>query len=138
MKTLPQTTPDGFQPISDAPYSTPVEVRVGSMTFLARLLPDASEGENGSCDQWVAEIEGEHPPCWSGGSCWAMNEDEVESLQPTGWRFPSRTAELEAALKMIFDAMLVGADGAILDYGWDITRLNKARPHIRRLVGDQS
>lgn len=56
------------------------------MTFLARLEPDASENEHGSCHQWVAAIEGEHPPCWSDGACWASNEDEVASLQPTAWR----------------------------------------------------
>lgn len=75
----------GWMPIETAPYDTPVEIQVGRMTMWARLLPNASEGEDGPCDQWQAEYEGEHPPCWSGGACWASNEDEVESLQPTAW-----------------------------------------------------
>lgn len=72
--------------IEIAPYNEPVEIRVGHMTIVARLLPDVSEDENGSCDQWAAEFEGEHPPCWSDGACWASNEDEIMSLQPTAWR----------------------------------------------------
>ncbi len=73
-------------PIETAPYDTTLEVRVGSMTFLARLQPDAAEDENGSCDQWQAAVEGEHPSCWSEGACWESNIDECQSLQPTGWR----------------------------------------------------
>ena len=76
-----------WQDISSAPYRTPVEVRVGHMTFVARLLPDAAMSSlDETCDQWQAEYEGEHPPCWSGGSCWDSNEEEVTSLQPTAWR----------------------------------------------------
>lgn len=76
-----------WQPIETAPYSKAVEVRVGGMTFLARLWPDHSVDQNEqSCDQWVADNEGEHPPCWSEGACWESNADEMPSLQPTAWR----------------------------------------------------
>lgn len=79
----------GWRDIESAPYNTPVEIKVGSMTFLARLHPDASMSSlDESCDQWQAEIDGEHPPCWSGGACWASNENEDMSLQPTAWRYP--------------------------------------------------
>ena len=78
---------DEWRPINTAPIDTPIRVKVGEMTFLARLLPDASmTSDERSCDQWQAEREGEHPPCWSGGACWESNEDEVMSLQPTQWR----------------------------------------------------
>lgn len=78
---------EAWRPIETAPYDTPVEVKVGSMTFLARLLADASMSSlDETCDQWQAEIDGEHPPCWSGGACWASNENEDMSLQPTAWR----------------------------------------------------
>lgn len=84
------TEPVAWQDINSAPYDTPVEVKVGSMTFLARLLPDASMSSlDETCDQWQAEIDGEHPPCWSGGACWASNENEDMSLQPTAWRTPT-------------------------------------------------
>ena len=74
-------------PIWQAPYQVAVEVRVGRMTFLAMLMPDASMTDAGaSCDQWQAVHEAEHPPCWSGGACWASNEDGVRSLQPIAFR----------------------------------------------------
>ena len=76
-----------WRDISSAPYRTLVRVKVGSVTLLARLVPDASmTSEEQGCDQWCAEIEGEHPPCWSGGACWESNEDEAPSLQPTAWQ----------------------------------------------------
>ena len=70
-----------------APINEAVEVRAGHMTFEAILRPEVSMKEDGAdCDQWQASREGEHPPCWSGGACWASNEDEVMSLQPKAWR----------------------------------------------------
>lgn len=107
-------TPHGWQPLESAPYNTPVEIKAGSMTFLARLLPDAAfEEDDTTCDQWQAEIEGEHPPCWSEGACWSSNLDEVESLQPTAWRHPLPTTannpeadvcgEMLSALRWIAD-----------------------------------
>jgi len=75
-----------WKTIDSAPYNTPVRIKVGEMTFVARLLPDASMTEDElPCDQWQAEIEGEHPPCWSGGACWSSNENEDPSLPPSGW-----------------------------------------------------
>lgn len=83
-----------WQPIDTAPYSTPVEVRVGSMTFLAQLEPDASLADDEQpCDQWQAVNEGEHPPCWSEGACWSSNSNEVMSRQPEAWRFARTTLE---------------------------------------------
>lgn len=74
-----------WRPIETAPYETAVKIKVGNMTFHAMLVPDASENEDGSCDQWCAVIEGEHPPCWSGGACWWSNENEDRSMQPEAW-----------------------------------------------------
>ena len=93
----------GWRDIGTAPFDTPVEIKAGSMTFLARLWPDASEDENEqSCDQWIAHIEGEHPPCWSAGACWSSNENDDRSLQPEAWRHigaASAAPELLEALK---------------------------------------
>ncbi len=76
-----------WQPIETAPVDSPVRVKCGEMTFLARLVPWASiNSEGAECDQWQAENEGEHPPCWSGGACWESNENECLSLQPTHWQ----------------------------------------------------
>ena len=82
---LRQPPASAWQGIESTPLNTPVRVQAGQMTFLARLVPDASMNEDGRCDQWRAEIEGEHPHCWTGGACWSSNEDEVMSLQPTHW-----------------------------------------------------
>lgn len=88
LSTLPDAVAgERWQPIETAPYVTPVRIEVGEMTFLARLVQDASMDENErSCDQWVAEREGEHPPCWTDGACWASNSDEMMSMQPTRWQ----------------------------------------------------
>lgn len=76
-----------WNPVDTAPYGTPVQVKVGHMVFLARLEREASENSKGdACDQWQAVYDGEHPPCWSEGACWAINADGDASLQPTGWR----------------------------------------------------
>lgn len=40
------------------------------------------------------------------------------------------TAEMRAALEMVKAAMAVGGDGQILGHGWNITKLNEARPHV--------
>lgn len=75
-----------WRDIASAPYSTPVRVKVGGMTFLARLEPDASMSDmDTSCDQWQAVNEGEHPPCWSEGACWESNLDGDCSMQPEAW-----------------------------------------------------
>ena len=45
-----------WQPIETAPYNEAVRVKVGSMTIIASLLPDASySGLDTYCDQWVAQ-----------------------------------------------------------------------------------
>ncbi len=75
-----------WRTIESAPVNTAVRIKVGGMTFQARLIPDGSMSDmDTSCDQWVAEIEGEHPPCWSEGCCWASNENDDRSLQPEAW-----------------------------------------------------
>lgn len=76
-----------WRPIETAPYSETVEVRAGSMTFLASLHKDGSlNSDEMPCDQWVADVEGEHPPCWTDGACWESNSNEMTSLQPVAWR----------------------------------------------------
>jgi len=74
------------QPIATAPVNEEVYVHCGEMRFRAKLVPGASMTmDEEPCDQWQATREGEHPPCWSDGCCWASNEDENASLQPTSW-----------------------------------------------------
>lgn len=74
------------RPIATAPPDQEVFVYCGEMRFRAKLVPGASMTmDEEPCDQWQATREGEHPPCWSDGCCWASNEDENASLQPTHW-----------------------------------------------------
>lgn len=99
--------PVGWMGIESAPVNTPVRIKAGNMTFLARLIPDASMSDlDTACDQWQAEIEGEHPPCWSGGACWASNEDGVTSLQPTAWRYPGGTPEPVAEIERLVEQIV--------------------------------
>lgn len=44
---------------------------------------DADEQD---CCCWVFTTEKEPPECWTDGVCWASNEDEVPSVQPTHWQ----------------------------------------------------
>lgn len=77
-----------WQPLETAPYSTPVRVKVGGMTLLASLEPNASMSEmDTACDQWQAVNEGEHPPCWTDGACWESNDNGDCSLQPEAWMY---------------------------------------------------
>jgi hypothetical protein len=73
--------------IESAPYSTPVRIKCGGMTFIAELLKDVGMTEDEDrCDGWQAVNEGEHPPCWSGGMCWSSNENEDPSIPPEAWQ----------------------------------------------------
>lgn len=93
---------EGWRAIETAPYVTRVEIRAGSMTFIAELHPGVSEDEDGNaCDQWAASIDGEHPPCWTDGGCWASNANEMQSLQPTAWR--PAPPEGEGGMRIILD-----------------------------------
>lgn len=77
---------EAWQPIETAPHDQEVRVRVSEMTFMAKLVSDAGMNEDETvCDQWQATREGEYPPCWSEGACYASNADGCASLQPTGW-----------------------------------------------------
>lgn len=95
LQRMGQEFDGGWLPIETAPYGLAVEVRVGEgMTFIAVLEPDASmTSDEQPCDQWQAVHEGEHPPCWSGGACWASNENDDTSLQPIAWREQASTPE---------------------------------------------
>jgi len=89
---------EDWNPVNAAPYGTPVRVKVGHMTFVARLVQSlAMDDDDEACDQWLAEYEGEHPPCWTAGACWATNEDGVPSLPVEGWH--DNPPELEARAK---------------------------------------
>jgi len=75
--------PVSWKSIADAPYDTPLTVRVGGMTFGAILRRGVSETTDGDpCDQWQALIADEHPPCWTDGACWEINALGYGSREP--------------------------------------------------------
>lgn len=43
------------------------------------------EDEDGTSYGWVADIELRHPPSWTDGACWAVNEDDEPSDPPLYW-----------------------------------------------------
>ena len=98
--------PVSWKSIANAPYDTPLTVRVGGMTFGAILRRGVSETTDGDpCDQWQALIEDEHPPCWTDGACWEINADGYGSREPEAWRtIAAQTPPEGAAHKAILAA----------------------------------
>lgn len=75
--------PPGWSPPEAAPLDRTVAVLAGGMIFRATLVIDPHlTGAPG----WSAEPGERHPPCWSEGYCWAVNEDGQPSAPVTGWR----------------------------------------------------
>jgi hypothetical protein len=57
--------------------------------------------------------------------------DQFKTLQRSN-------AEKDEALRVVEAAMLRGGDGVVGDFGWNITKLNKARPLIRKALSHSS
>lgn len=98
--------PVSWKSIADAPYDTPLTIRVGGMTFGAILRRGASETTDGDpCDQWQALIADEHPPCWTDGACWEINADGYGSREPEAWRTIAAQTPPEDVGALVADAM---------------------------------
>ena len=72
---------------------------------------------------------------------WALDLWKAACFDAGGWgdreaaltiqaAFAEREARLVQALESVEAAMIRGGDGRILDTGWNITKLNEARPLI--------
>lgn len=74
--------------LTTAPSHTAVMVETESgYRFPALWDPQGAVDSNEEgCGCWVAAIEGFHPPCWTDGQCWSVNEDEKASDWPVRWR----------------------------------------------------
>lgn len=76
-----------WRPIKTAPRNgTPIQARIpghGSDNVIAWQdgLLDSDEHD---CGGW-SYLEGEPPQCWTDGICWARNECDEPSIQPTHW-----------------------------------------------------
>lgn len=64
---------------------TPIRIRTaGGHVLIASWRP--VDDPDQECGAWHAETEGDHPPCWSDGVCWEINEDMKPSDPPVGWQ----------------------------------------------------
>ncbi|PZU95595.1 MAG: hypothetical protein DI527_00875 [Chelatococcus sp.] len=84
--TLFTAPPPGWNDIESAPRDRPAIL----LTFQGHVVKAAWQtgftDENGrDTGAWCATEEGQHPPCWSEGVCWASNEDESPSDPPVAW-----------------------------------------------------
>ena len=70
------------------PIDKVVQVKCyGGMEFLASRVNGYLDEDDNQTWCWVAESEGEHPPCWHDRVCWANNMDEEHSDPVIGWRY---------------------------------------------------
>lgn len=64
----------------------PIVVQTAGGWVFKAYLGEMVEGDDG-CEHlaWAASIEGMHPPSWTDGLCWALNEDGAASDPPIAW-----------------------------------------------------
>lgn len=81
-------TRTGWQTLASAPVHTPVMVETEKgYRFPAQWDPQGAVGSNEEvCGCWLAAVEGFHPPCWTDGQCWSVNENDEPSDWPVKWR----------------------------------------------------
>ena len=79
----------GWYPMHTAPRDgTAIQARIPGngddniIVWTDGLLDDNEQ----PCGGWQFASEQEPPACWTDGVCWAVNEDGVPSVQPTGWK----------------------------------------------------
>lgn len=81
-----------WKPIETAPLDgTTIQARIpdhGEDNLIAYVyIGDCGSWEGSAVYGWTFMDEHqEPPPCWTDGYCWAFNEDEVPSVQPTHWK----------------------------------------------------
>lgn len=75
----------GWQP-DGATIGPPVALlTAGGRLVKARYHAGAVVGAEGPCGAWIAEEEGQHPPCWTDGICWERNAEGEPSDSPIAW-----------------------------------------------------
>lgn len=75
-----------WRPLKDAPRnSEPIAVLTAQGAVVKAFWGADVEGEKGPCVAWAACDENQHPPSWTDGVCWSVNEDGVASDPPILW-----------------------------------------------------
>jgi len=81
-----------WKEIDTAPRDgTTVQARIpghGEDNLIAFVYIGDCGVDGGEAYGWAFTSEQEPPSCWTDGYCWASNEDEQPSIQPTHWRHP--------------------------------------------------
>jgi len=44
------------------------------------------DSNGNDCFGWTFMTDQEHPPCWTDGVCWGLNEDNEQSVLPVAWK----------------------------------------------------
>lgn len=81
-----------WQEIGTAPRDgTTIQARIpghGDDNLIAFVYIGDCGVDGGEGYGWTFVTDQEPPSCWTDGYCWASNEDEKPSIQPTHWRHP--------------------------------------------------
>lgn len=77
-----------WKDIGTAPCDLVIEVLIPRephprLVYWVNGFKDAS---GDTCGGWQIGDDGEAPPSWSDGVCWASNADDEPSVKPTHWR----------------------------------------------------
>lgn len=112
--------------MTDKPTHTPLPyLRAGSLIYAL--------DESGTCNRITMRIEGGFTLNW-GRKCDRTTDEEVEATAAFVHHTVNSHHDLIEALRAVEAAMMRGGDGRILDTGWNITKLNEARPLIRAIL----
>jgi hypothetical protein len=75
-----------WHPMDTAPVDRDIIVWTKAGSVVKVFRDEVGEDENGeTAFGWIAREEGEHPPSWDDGICWASNMDGDTSDPPILW-----------------------------------------------------
>lgn len=86
--------------------------------------------ESGSVNRISMRLEGGY----TGRNRERTTDEEFEATAAFFVHAVNSHSDLVEALRAVEAAMIRGGDGRILDVGWNITKLNEARPMIRAIL----
>ncbi len=85
-----KTDMSDWQPIESAPRDgTDIQARIpghGEDNVIAWQVNFFMDSDESTVGGWAFTTDQEPPNCWTDGICWAVNENECASVQPTHWK----------------------------------------------------
>jgi len=89
--------PNPWRDFATAPRDgTAIQARIpghGEDNIIAYVPESLLDSAGGYCGAWAFVTDQEPPECWTDGWCWHVNEDGVQSVQPTHWKLPPASAD---------------------------------------------